>query len=77
MNDVVLATVSGALGRHLHRRGETLSGRELKAMVPVSVRADDERGALGNQVAAMMAPLPVWCADPAVGSRSSTSRWRA
>jgi WS/DGAT/MGAT family acyltransferase len=65
VNDVVLATVSGALGRHLHRRGETLSGRELKAMVPVSVRAEEDRGALGNQVAAMMAPLPVWCADPA------------
>jgi WS/DGAT/MGAT family acyltransferase len=65
VNDVVLATVSGALGRHLHRRGETLSGRELKAMVPVSVRADADRGALGNQVAAMMAPLPVWCEEPA------------
>jgi WS/DGAT/MGAT family acyltransferase len=65
VNDVVLATVSGALGRHLHRRGETLSGRELKAMVPVSVRAEEDRGALGNQVAAMMAPLPVWCEDPA------------
>ena len=64
VNDVVLATVSGALGRHLHRRGETLSGRELKAMVPVSVRAQEDRGALGNQVAAIMAPLPVWCADP-------------
>jgi hypothetical protein len=33
-------------------------------MVPVSVRADVERGALGNRVAAMMAPLPVWCEDP-------------
>jgi len=65
VNDVVLATVSGALGRHLHRRGETLSGRELKAMVPVSVRAEEDRGALGNQVAAMMAPLPVWCEDGA------------
>ncbi len=64
VNDVVLATVSGALGGHLHRRGETLSGRELKAMVPVSVRAEEDRGALGNQVAAMMAPLPVWCEDP-------------
>ena len=32
---------------------------ELKAMVPVSVRADVERGALGNRVAAMWAPLPV------------------
>ena len=64
VNDVVLATVSGGLSRHLHRRGETLTGRELKAMVPVSVRAQEDRGALGNQVAAIMAPLPVWCDDP-------------
>jgi diacylglycerol O-acyltransferase len=33
-------------------------------MVPVSVRADSQRGALGNQVAAMWAPLPVGDADP-------------
>src|SRR5947209_3998063 len=33
-------------------------------MVPVSVRPDSARGALGNQVAAMMAPLPVGCEDP-------------
>ena len=33
-------------------------------MVPVSVRADAERGALGNQVAAMYAPLPVGVEDP-------------
>lgn len=64
VNDVVLATVAGALGRHLRARGESTSGLELKAMVPVSVRADVDRGALGNRVAAMMAPLPVWCEDP-------------
>jgi diacylglycerol O-acyltransferase / wax synthase len=28
------------------------------------VRQDIERGALGNRVAAMMAPLPVWCQEP-------------
>src|SRR5215216_1654568 len=64
VNDVVLATVAGALGKHLRRRGQSTDGLELKAMVPVSVRADVERGALGNRVAAMMAPLPVWCQDP-------------
>jgi diacylglycerol O-acyltransferase len=64
VNDVVLATVSGALGRHLRRRGVQTDGLELKAMVPVSVRADVERGALGNRVAAMFAPLPVWCQEP-------------
>jgi diacylglycerol O-acyltransferase / wax synthase len=64
VNDVVLATIAGALGKHLRRRGQNTDGLELKAMVPVSVRADVERGALGNRVAAMMAPLPVWCEDP-------------
>lgn len=64
VNDVVLATVAGALGHHLRRRGQNTDGLELKAMVPVSVRQDIEHGALGNRVAAMMAPLPVWCQEP-------------
>src|SRR5215211_1337404 len=64
VNDVVLATIAGALGKHLRRRGQNTDGLELKAMVPVSIRADVERGALGNRVAAMMAPLPVWSKDP-------------
>ena len=64
VNDIVLAIVSGAVARHLHRRGEDTSELELKAMIPVSVRSVDQRGALGNQVAAVMAPLPVWCEDP-------------
>jgi WS/DGAT/MGAT family acyltransferase len=64
VNDVVLATVAGALGRHLRRRGHNTDGLELKAMVPVSVRQDIERGELGNKVAAIMAPLPVWCQEP-------------
>jgi hypothetical protein len=33
-------------------------------LVPVSVRATEDRGALGNRISAMMAPLPVWCEDP-------------
>ena len=64
VNDIVLATVAGALGKHLRRRGQRTDGLELKAMVPVSVRGDSEHGELGNKVAAMMAPLPVWCQEP-------------
>jgi diacylglycerol O-acyltransferase / wax synthase len=63
VNDVVLASVAGALGRHMTRRGAKLP-QSLRALVPVSVRSDDERGALGNRVAAMMAPLPVGEKDP-------------
>jgi diacylglycerol O-acyltransferase len=64
VNDVVLAAVAGALGRYLRRRGYSTRELTLKAMVPVSVRGDLERGALGNRVTAMMAPLPVGVADP-------------
>jgi diacylglycerol O-acyltransferase len=65
LNDVVLASVSLALGRYLRREGVDTDGLELKAMVPVSVRAESDRGALGNQVAAMWAPLPVGVQNPA------------
>src|SRR3954449_7404838 len=64
VNDVMLATVAGALRRHLLRRGFDVTGVELKVMVPVSVRPQEARGALGNQVAAMMAPLPVGIEEP-------------
>jgi WS/DGAT/MGAT family acyltransferase len=64
VNDVVLATVTGALRRHLQRRGERIDGLELKAFVPVSVRTDDQRGTLGNQVSGMIVALPVSCTDP-------------
>jgi WS/DGAT/MGAT family acyltransferase len=64
VNDVVLAAVALALGRWLREEGHSTDGLVLKAMVPVSVRADAERGALGNRVAAMWAPLPVGEKDP-------------
>jgi diacylglycerol O-acyltransferase / wax synthase len=64
LNDVVLAAVSLMLGHHMRAQGFDTEGLVLKAMVPVSVRADVERGALGNRVAAMWAPLPVGVVDP-------------
>jgi WS/DGAT/MGAT family acyltransferase len=64
VNDVVLAVVSGALQAWLHGRGVRTEGLELRAQVPVSIRAADERGKLGNRLAAMRAPLPVYVEDP-------------
>ena len=64
VNDVVLAAVAGALRRYLRARGHPTDELEIRAMVPVSIRTADQHGSLGNQVSAMMAPLPVWCADP-------------
>ena len=71
LNDVVLASVSLGLGRYLRRQGHDTEGLVLKAMVPVSVRANSQRGALGNQVAAMWAPLPVGVENPAECLRRS------
>jgi WS/DGAT/MGAT family acyltransferase len=64
VNDVILAAVAGALGRYMRSRGHSTDELELRAMVPVSVRTAEERGALGNRVTTMMAPLPVWSEDP-------------
>lgn len=64
VNDVVLTVVTGALGSYMRIHGRSTEGVELRAMVPVSVRADIERGALGNRVAAMWAELPVGSTDP-------------
>jgi diacylglycerol O-acyltransferase len=63
VNDVVLTAVTGALRTHMQANGHDVDGVELKAMVPMSVRAEAERGALGNRVTSMFAPLPVYAAD--------------
>jgi diacylglycerol O-acyltransferase / wax synthase len=64
INDVVLTVVSLALGGYLRAQGYDTTDVVLRAMVPVSVRAQAERGALGNRVAAMWASLPVGVRDP-------------
>lgn len=66
VNDVVLTALAGGLRDLLLSRGEPLDADlVLKVLVPVSLRADDERGALGNRVGAMVLPLPVGVGDPA------------
>ncbi len=64
VNDVVLTVVSGALRSWLQGRGLRTEGLELRALVPVSIRAEDEHGQLGNKIAAMRGPLPVYVEDP-------------
>ncbi len=64
VNDVVLTVVAGGIRRLLELRGEAVDDLELRAMVPVSVRADHERGSLGNRVANMWASLPIYEPDP-------------
>jgi diacylglycerol O-acyltransferase / wax synthase len=63
VNDVVLATVAGGLREWLRSRGVRTEGLELRALVPVSIRGKDERGHMGNRLAVMRGPLPVYIED--------------
>jgi WS/DGAT/MGAT family acyltransferase len=64
VNDAVLASVAGALGRFLRHRGVDTRDLVLRALVPISIRAEADQGALSNEVAPMWVPLPVGIEDP-------------
>ena len=68
VNDVVLATVTGALRGWAMARSESLAGvRNVKAVVPVSVIDDElEATSLGSQIAAHRVSLPVGEPSPVV-----------
>lgn len=64
-NDVVLASVAHGLRGLLLSRGEILDGDDvLKVLIPVSLRDAAHRGALGNQVSALVLRLPIGIGDP-------------
>jgi diacylglycerol O-acyltransferase / wax synthase len=64
INDVMLAGVGGGLNQLLSARGDDVDDLRLRVLCPVSVRADDQRGALGNKISAIFVSLPVGPADP-------------
>lgn len=64
VNDAFLAVVAGGLARWLRTRGVRTEGLELRGLVPVSIRSDAQQGQLGNQIAALRGPLPVYVDDP-------------
>jgi WS/DGAT/MGAT family acyltransferase len=64
VNDVVLATAAGAIGRFLRRHGADPRAIDYRAVVPVSVRVPEERGALSNRASAWLTSLPVGERDP-------------
>jgi diacylglycerol O-acyltransferase len=64
VNDVVVASVTGAFRELLLTRGETVDGRKVAALVPVSLRTPEEHGLPGNRIADVHALLPVGIADP-------------
>jgi diacylglycerol O-acyltransferase len=64
VNDVVLAAITAGFRELLLSRGETVEGRMVRTLVPVSVRAQHEQGTYDNKVSAMFAELPVAIEEP-------------
>lgn len=64
VNDVVLAIVAGALRRYLEHHGTATAEARVRALVPVSMRSEGDRLALGNLVTGAFPELPVDVRDP-------------
>jgi WS/DGAT/MGAT family acyltransferase len=76
VNDVVMATIAGALRRFLQGRPGTPRPTQLRTLVPVNVRqGTDEQ--LGNHVAALLVPLPLGISDPRRRLMSVAARMRS
>ena len=63
VNDVFLAIIGGSLRKYLVSKDD-LPDKSLTAMAPISVRSGQEKGDMGNQVAAMIVQLGTHIADP-------------
>lgn len=68
VNDVVLATIAGALRTWLQSRGEAVrTGTTIRAVVPVSVHdPGDETSPVGSEVSSYLVDLPVGEPSPAM-----------
>ncbi len=64
VNDVVLTVLSGAVSRYVQLHGQQTEGRPLRVMVPVSLRQEGQRGALGNLVSMLPVDIPLDIANP-------------
>ena len=63
VNDVVVALCATAVRGWLLERDE-LPDEPLVAMIPVSVRTEEEAGTYGNRISTMIVPIPTNVADP-------------
>jgi diacylglycerol O-acyltransferase len=74
LNDVVLTIVNGAVRSFLLRRRVDLEEIDFRIMAPVSVRTEEQKGALGNSVSAWIVPLPIAEEDPRVALAQISAR---
>jgi diacylglycerol O-acyltransferase len=65
VNDVLVATATGALRRYIEQRGGRTAGIAIRASVPVNLRPADQTHTMGNAFGLVFLTLPVGIADPA------------
>jgi diacylglycerol O-acyltransferase len=64
VNDVLVATATGALRRYLEGRGESTKGVAIRASVPVNLRPVEDAHRLGNSFGLVFLTLPIGIVDP-------------
>ena len=64
INDVLLSCVAGALGEYLREHGDVVTGKEIRAMVPVNLRPIEHAYKLGNQFGLAPLVLPIGVENP-------------
>ena len=70
VNDVLVATATGALRRYLEKRKEPTAGVSIRASVPVNLRPLDQAHKLGNSFGLVFLTLPIGLVDPVRRLRS-------
>lgn len=64
LNDVILAALGGGMKKYLESHGIDTRKLRFSAACPVSLRTQEQRGSLGNQVTILPVEIPLDTADP-------------
>jgi diacylglycerol O-acyltransferase len=64
VNDVLMSCVAGAIGQYLRDMGDDVTGQEIRAMVPVNLRAAEDAHKLGNRFGLVPLVLPIGIENP-------------
>jgi diacylglycerol O-acyltransferase / wax synthase len=64
VNDVILTVVTRAVAHYAKLHGESVAGRLVRMVCPVSLRKDGQGESLGNQISFLPLTLPLDAADP-------------
>jgi WS/DGAT/MGAT family acyltransferase len=64
VNDVLLSCVTGALGAYVRGLGDRVTGQEIRAMVPVNLRGEQDLHQMGNKFGLAPLLLPLGLDNP-------------